>query len=91
MKQILRHLSAVLAVILVCSVLVTTLVACTPSNAASNLAIAKPVYPEAVKAPGEGATDKDFDAFAAWYLHFAEKRELLGATNHLLYICRKAQ
>ena len=34
-------------------------------------------------------TDADFDAFAAWYLHFAEKRELLGNTNHLLYICRK--
>ena len=43
MKRILKHLSAVLAVVLVCSVLVTTLVACTPSNAASNLAIAKPV------------------------------------------------
>jgi len=65
MKRILKHLSAVLAVVLVCSVLVTTLVACTPSNAASNLAIAKPVYPEAVKAPGEGATDKDFDAYQA--------------------------
>ena len=33
--------------------------------------------------------EKDFDAFADWYLHFAEKRELLGGTNHLLYICRK--
>ena len=33
--------------------------------------------------------DEDFDAFADWYLAFAEKRELLGATNHLLYICRK--
>ena len=33
--------------------------------------------------------DKDFEAFAAWYLAFAEKRELLGCTNHLLYICRK--
>ena len=33
--------------------------------------------------------DEDFDAFAAWYLAFAEKRELLGNTNHLLYICRK--
>ena len=31
----------------------------------------------------------DFDAFAAWYLHFSEKRELLGNTSHLLYICRK--
>ena len=33
--------------------------------------------------------DEDFDAFAAWYMAFAEKRELLGGTNHLLYICRK--
>ena len=33
--------------------------------------------------------DNDFDAFAAWYLAFAEKRELLGCTNHLLYICKK--
>ena len=33
--------------------------------------------------------DEDFEAFAAWYLYFAEKRELLGSTNHLLYICRK--
>ena len=24
-----------------------------------------------------------------WYLAFSEKRELLGSTNHLLYICRK--
>ena len=77
MKQILRHLSAVLAVVLVCSVLVTTLVACTPSNAASNLAIAKPVYPEAVKAPGEGATDKDFDAYQA----YNEKRIEAGKGN----------
>ena len=35
--------------------------------------------------------DEDFNAFAAWYLTFAEKRELLGNTNHLLYICRKNQ
>lgn len=77
MKQILKHLSAVLAVVLVCSVLVTTLVACTPSNAASYLAIAKPVYPEAVKAPGEGATDKDFDAYQA----YNEKRIEAGKGN----------
>lgn len=77
MKRILKHLSAVLAVVLVFSVLVTTLVACTPSNAASNLAIAKPVYPEAVKAPGEGATDKDFDAYQA----YNEKRIEAGKGN----------
>ena len=34
-------------------------------------------------------TEEDFPAFASWYLAFAEKRELLGGTNHLLYICRK--
>ena len=34
-------------------------------------------------------TDEEFKALAEWYLHFSEKRELLGNTNHLLYICRK--
>ena len=34
-------------------------------------------------------TDEDFPAFVNWYLTFSEKRELLGSTNHLLYICRK--
>ena len=34
-------------------------------------------------------TDEDFEMFKKWYLAFAEKRELLGSTNHLLYICRK--
>ena len=33
--------------------------------------------------------EEDFGSFVDWYLHFAEKRELLGSTNHLLYICRK--
>ena len=41
------------------------------------------------KRPDFCIPDADFDAFAAWYLAFAEKRELLGSTNHLLYICRK--
>ena len=34
-------------------------------------------------------SDEDFKALAEWYLAFSEKRELLGTTNHLLYICRK--
>lgn len=34
-------------------------------------------------------TDQDFRAFTDWYLAFSEKRELLGAANHLLYICKK--
>ncbi len=33
--------------------------------------------------------DEDFPAFVKWYLHFSEKRELLGNTNHLLYICQR--
>lgn len=34
-------------------------------------------------------TDQDFTALVDWYLAFSEKRELLGNTLHLLYICRK--
>ena len=34
-------------------------------------------------------SDEDFEKMAAWYLAFSEKREMLGNTNHLLYICRK--
>ena len=34
-------------------------------------------------------SDEDFNALSEWYLAFSEKRELLGSTNHLLYICRK--
>ena len=33
--------------------------------------------------------DRDFETFVSWYLAFSEKRELLGNTNHLLYICRR--
>ena len=39
--------------------------------------------------PDFSITDDDFEMFKKWYLAFAEKRELLGSTNHLLYICRK--
>ena len=41
------------------------------------------------KRPDFSIPDEDFKAFAEWYLAFSEKRELLGSTNHLLYICRK--
>ena len=33
--------------------------------------------------------EEDFDVFAEWLFAFAEKRELLGSSSHLLYICRK--
>jgi predicted acetyltransferase/phospholipid N-methyltransferase len=39
--------------------------------------------------PDFSISDKDFEALSKWYLAFSEKRELLGNTNHLLYICRK--
>lgn len=41
------------------------------------------------KRPDFSIPEEDFKAFADWYLAFSEKRELLGNTNHLLYICRK--
>ncbi len=41
------------------------------------------------KRPDFSFSDEDFMAFAQWHLAFAEKRELLGAASHLLYICRK--
>ena len=41
------------------------------------------------KRPDFLLTDEDFKEFSEWYLAFSEKRELLGSTNHLLYICRK--
>ena len=39
--------------------------------------------------PDFAISDEDFSSFVDWYLAFSEKRELLGNTNHLLYICRK--
>ena len=41
------------------------------------------------KRPDFSLSDEDLQALAEWYLAFSEKRELLGNTNHLLYICRK--
>ena len=41
------------------------------------------------KRPDFSLSDDDFQAFAKWYLAYSQKRELLGCTNHLLYICRK--
>lgn len=41
------------------------------------------------KRPDFSMTDEEFEALTKWYLAFSEKRELLGNTNHLLYICRK--
>ena len=41
------------------------------------------------RCPDFAFSDEDFQAFCKWYLSFAEKRELLGGTNHLLYICCK--
>ena len=34
-------------------------------------------------------SDEDFDAFVKYHLAHCEKRELLGASNHLLYLCKK--
>ncbi len=34
-------------------------------------------------------SDEDFKKLSDWYMAHCEKRELLGNTNHLLYICKK--
>ncbi len=34
-------------------------------------------------------SDDEFASYAAYHLHHCEKRELLGSSNHLLYICEK--
>ena len=34
-------------------------------------------------------TDEDFEAFADYQLHICEKREMLGNSSHLIYICKK--
>ncbi len=34
-------------------------------------------------------SDEDFETFAKYHLAFCEKRELLGSSSHLLYICKK--
>ena len=34
-------------------------------------------------------SDGEFEAFAQYHLATCEKRELLGCSSHLLYICRK--
>lgn len=39
--------------------------------------------------PDFSIPDEAFDSFAAWHLNFSETRELLGASSHLLYVCRK--
>ncbi len=39
--------------------------------------------------PDFSLTDEEFAAFAQYQLHICEKREMLGNSSHLLYICRK--
>lgn len=36
-------------------------------------------------------TDEDFEAFADYQLHICEKREMLGNSSHLLYICKRKE
>lgn len=36
-----------------------------------------------------GLSDSDFELFCKYHLATCEKRELLGSSSHLLYICKK--
>ena len=64
--RIISRISALLAALLVISVLCSAFTACTASTAANALAVASPTYPETVKAPGDDATDKDYDTWQAY-------------------------
>ena len=75
--RIMKRLTAMLAALMALAVLCTVVTACTASDAASNLALAEPVYPETVKAPGENATDEEFQAYQDWN----EKRVKAGEGN----------
>ena len=44
----------------------------------------------AEKRPDFSLTDEEFAAFCDYQLHICEKREMLGNSSHLLYICRKS-
>ena len=39
--------------------------------------------------PDFSLSGTDFEDFLGWYKYFSETRELLGLTDHLLYICKK--
>ncbi len=65
-RSVTKRLSAVLAVLLVCSIFCTVFTGCTKSDAANKLAVATPTYPEAVQAPGDNATNEEYDAWQAY-------------------------
>lgn len=76
-KLIMKRLTALLAALMALVVLCTVVAACTPSDAAGSLALAKPVYPETVKAPGDNATDEEYKAWE----DYNEKRVKAGEGN----------
>lgn len=72
-----KKLTGILAVLLVVSIFCSVVTACTPSNAADAMNLASPAYPEPVAAPGEGASDKEFDTWQA----YNEEREKAAEGN----------
>ena len=43
----------------------------------------------AERRPDFSLNDEEFEAFVDYQLHICEKREMLGNSSHLLYLCRK--
>lgn len=43
----------------------------------------------AERRPDFSMTDEDFEAFKEYQIHICNKREMLGNSSHLLYICKK--
>ena len=39
--------------------------------------------------PDFALSDEEFESYKKWFFNFCEKRELLGKSGHVLYICKK--
>ena len=61
-----RKLTKLFSVLLAATMLCTVLAGCAQSKAVSELTVAEATYPEAVKAPGDSATDEEFETWQTY-------------------------
>ena len=62
---------------------------CAPVSDAAFIASVGFDYLEVNAANISAMTDEEFEAFVKYHLATCEKRELLGSSSHLVYVCRK--
>lgn len=61
-----RCLSVLLSAVLLFSLCAVSLTGCSEKNAATELAVVQPTLPEAVRSPGENASDEEYDAWQTY-------------------------